>query len=174
MATPHYTGTTDWADPRYDVGLLYNEHASQGTVFLVGTRFTPTDLENKAISEGMRLTSVLLNEMAIEAKKASTTVVIVIIPTKSRVYYDRVKEKAETNMLYSKSVKNEDEIRTLLTDICIKAKIYCIDVLPAMQIALDRGEIIYPNSIDDHPNANGYHVYGQAVQAGLEQFGLLR
>lgn len=173
LATPRYTGTTDWATATFDAGLRYDGVPSQETVFWVGFRRSGLDLNNKNIEEGLRLSSRFLVEMAAQARSASSTLVVAILPTKERVYYDRVRQQADTNALYRGNVVYEDKIRASILDVCTESRILCLDILPVMQEALDAGEVIYPHSWDDHPNARGYDIYAEGIFDGLQRLGVI-
>lgn len=173
LATPHYLGTEDWSITNPDAGLRYSDVPSQETVILAGYRLSGLDMENKNIREGLRIAPALFSEMAEKVKAASSTLVVAILPTKGRVYYARVKERAETNLMYSRGVASEDFLRAQIIAWCTELEIVCIDILPTMETALALGETIYYHDTNDHPNQRGQEFYAKGVAEGLKRLDLV-
>ena len=64
-------------------------------------------------------------------------------------------------------------MRSEMISTCQAKRIQCIDALPYLSSALDRGERLYPTTTESHPNARGYLVIASAVKERLEQVGPL-
>jgi lysophospholipase L1-like esterase len=79
--------------------------------------------------------------------------------------------KIGSDPTYEKLVEMEGRIRSEMISTCQTERIQCIDALPYLSSALDRGERLYPTTTESHPNARGYLVIASAVNENLGKLG---
>jgi lysophospholipase L1-like esterase len=80
--------------------------------------------------------------------------------------------KIGSDPTYQKLEEMEARVRSELISTCQAKRIQCVDALPYLSSALDRGERLYPTTTDSHPNAQAYLVIASAVNENLIKLGL--
>src|SRR3989344_2966618 len=165
LAKPYYIGTDDWTNIDTGASLIYDDEKSIKTFFRNGERVKGVDLEDKNTIEGLRLTKLFLSRINKKVKDADSELLVVFIPTKQSVYFDKIGQKGEDNFLFSKIVKNEKNIKNDLSDFATEENFYVVDILPSLQESVNSGVRLYPDSIDDHPNIDGYRKYSEAIES---------
>jgi lysophospholipase L1-like esterase len=147
----------------YSENTVRYEDDTIGTVFTPVRRLLALDDRDKRIAEGVRITNLLLVDMAEQARAANVRLIVLLIPTKELVYAGRM--QAEKSAAYDLVVRRETRLRELVIADLAEHDIEYVDALPAWRAALDRDQTIYPSGSDGHPNAEG-HLVLSALLAG--------
>lgn len=162
----------EWSKQNPDLAFVY-EGKNQKTIMSPSYRIDTLDLTNKNTAEGWRISRQLLLEMKDIISKQNRDFIIVLIPTKERVYVDFMKLKQqEVPDSLSNIVDKEKEVLRVMQVFCSVNNIKCIDVSPDLSQALFDGQKIYPESLDGHPLATGYRVIAESVNSFLQQLQL--
>ena len=93
LAKPYYIGTDDWTNIDTGASLIYDDEKSIKTFFRNGERVKGVDLEDKNTIEGLRLTKLFLSRINKKVKDADSELLVVFIPTKQSVYFDKIGQK---------------------------------------------------------------------------------
>ena len=93
--------------------------------------------------------------------------IVLLLPTKETVYASAQSGKLNLDPTYQKLVDMEGRVRSEIMATCQTKHVTCVDVLPYLTSALDRGERIYSTSTESHPNRRGYFVIAAAVNENL-------
>ncbi len=120
------------------------------------------------VSEGMRITFLLLEQMKELCRQNNIEFIVVVIPTKEMVFADYFERQSDIALsdVVGKLLVNERLARTKTFEALRQSGIDFVDVLPALRG--ERGSQLYARTAADmHPNANGYRVIGQAVAAAI-------
>ena len=89
--------------------------------------------------------------------------IIGIIPSKERVYYDYIINKGyKLPNDYHELVKYENSLVNKLVTFFNDLNIKNVDIGPKMSDSINRKNI-YLNSDNGHPNANGYNIYANSI-----------
>lgn len=147
--------TPEYRDDRHNV-LIHLDH-----------RLRFLDMNDARIKAGMEITERALMDMKSEAKKQHFRLIIVILPTKARVY-GRLLERAgfiDKHLQYAEALRNEIETRDILVSFLVANNFDVVDPLPALETALDKGDI-YPFA-ESHPSKDGYRIIAEAIDQHL-------
>lgn len=166
LAAKKNVGVSDWSINDSKISLRFN-HSQIPTMFWPGNRVRGVDMESKNIKEGLRLAKIFLNEIKKEAEDENIEVVMVMIPTKMRVYEKEVGERAEQNELYTRILASEKEIEGMLLSYCREIEMHCFSIHEYLQEQLADGRTLYPKNWNGHPVAEGYRAYAEAIAHGL-------
>jgi hypothetical protein len=134
------------------------------TGFKSETRLKEIDFNNPENYEGYRITIEMLSEMRDICEAEGIKFSIVVIPTKSLVFWDLI-EKANNNGKFDdirKIVESELKWRKLIFDEFTLEGIKYIDPLEKMKEAVGRIKI-YHEDLNDHPNQAGYEIIARVV-----------
>ena len=109
---------------------------------------------------------VLKKSIAISKRKTDSKdvdLIIAIIPSKERVYYDYlINKEYKLPNDYHESVKYENELVNKLVSFFNYLNIKNVDIGPNMSDHINKKNI-YLTSDDGHPNANGYNIYANVI-----------
>ena len=155
-----------WAMAYPDRGA-FSEASGQETVFTTAYRLAGLDLEEVRNAEGLRITKELLAQLQPELDGKPVKLLVLLVPTKETVYATARPEKMGLDPTYKRLVEMEGRIRFELIATCEAKQVQCVDALPYLSDALQRGERLYPTSTESHPNAQGYSVLATAVNKNL-------
>jgi hypothetical protein len=128
------------------------------------------NLEDPRIGEGLRISHQALLEMKHTAQSHAIDFLVLLIPTKERVFYEfypayhRVASESMNRL-----VKQEDEIRRRTLGFLGEQKISCVDLLPALKNCLVKSEQPYFKDSDTHFNSIGNEVVAKAVDEYLKR-----
>jgi hypothetical protein len=131
------------------------------------SRLVALDLTDPRIAEGLRLSLELIRRSWEFCRQNNVHFLLVVIPTKERVFSSLAKELLRNETL-RKLVDNETEVSARVRLYCSTHKISCLEVLDDLSAHATTGQI-YPNNHDGHPNGNGYSIIAEAVKKKLEQ-----
>ena len=156
-----------WAKAYPDHGFVCEE-AGRETVLTTAYRLAGLDIDEPRNAEGLRISKELLAQMQNEVDAKQTKLLVLLVPTKETVYATaqsgKMREKISSDPTYQRLVAMEGRIRSEIISTCQAKRIQCLDVLPYLSSALDRGERIYPTTTESHPNERGYFVIASAVR----------
>ena len=156
-----------WVRAYPDRGLV----ATAGPVRTVCTpaiRLLALDLEEPRIAEGLRITETALARTR-ETLAGGPRLLVLLIPTKETVFADAAHQGSEAvRETYARLLALEARVRRRLMEGCAARGIPCLDLGPALQEALARGEQVYAEDFDSHPAAGGYGVIAAVAQEALE------
>lgn len=153
-----------WARAHPDHGAFIDA-AGARTVFTTAYRLLAVDLEDPRIAEGLRLTTVSLDKIAGLAARRGVRLLVVLIPTKERVYAERVRRARHGGLdpTYATLVVDEEKCQNQIESLLQQHRIEALALLPVLREAVARGEPVYPPTTESHPSALGYQVIAQAV-----------
>ena len=164
-----------WAMAYHDRGSVCEEPGRE-TVLTTAYRLTGLDLDEPRNAEGLRIARELLVQIQHEAVASQVKLMVLLLPTKETVYATaqsgKMREKVGSDPTYQKLVEMEGRVRSEMITTCRAERIQCIDALPYLSSALDRGERLYPTTTESHPNARGYFVIASIVNENLGKLGL--
>jgi lysophospholipase L1-like esterase len=143
------------------------EESGRETVFTTAYRLAGLDLNEPRNAEGLRITNEVLVQLQHEVDAKQVKLVVLLLPTKETVYATAKGGKNSLDPTYQQLVEMESRVRLQLTSTCQAEHIQCVDALPYLSGALDRGERLYPTTTESHPNARGYLVIASAVNESL-------
>jgi lysophospholipase L1-like esterase len=155
-----------WASAHPEHGAVC-EVPGRETVFTLAYRLTGLDLDEPRNAEGLRITRELLAQIQHEAEAKQVRLMVLLLPTKETLYAGAQGGGPGLNPVYRKLVEMEGRIRSDLISTCQTQHIQCVDALPYLINALNRGERLYPTTTESHPNARGYSVLASSVNENL-------
>ena len=158
----------DWAAQHPVDGFVYDGEEIS-TVFHSTYRLAAVNTSLDKIREGLRITREALLDLAARvAREPGTELLVVLIPTKERIFERAVLVSGiATPPSFLESVEHEaliaDELALLMSENGIRH----LDLLPALEQAVARGEAIFPANVDGHFTADGYRVIANEVARRL-------
>lgn len=149
---------------REGVTIVNDPEGDLLTVLGTEDRFKGLDLADPLISEGLRLTLDILPELRDVTKDAGGQLVVLIIPTKIRVFadYTRVQTPADQREAIDKLVTNEEFILAKIERKLQEEHIPYASAYEALK-SLIGVEPIYPRNVDGHPRSAGYRVIAKVA-----------
>jgi hypothetical protein len=134
------------------------------TIFVPQVRLTALRMEDPRIHEGLRVSVEAIRRMSSIAQNAGVRFMVVLIPTKERVFFDTFGGDTDGALRpVTELAHEEQEMLTELKNELGVSGISYIDVLPALRESLSGGESPYPIGSDGHPNARGHKAIAAAV-----------
>jgi hypothetical protein len=155
-----------WARAHPDHGAVCDCGATR-TVMTTAYRLVAEDLDAPRIDEGLRLTHVALQRAASDCAAAGVRLLVLVIPTKERVYADTLRRRGPLEPTYARLVAMEDRVRSDVLEGCRGGGLACVDALPALAAAIEAGQPAYPSTTESHPSVAGYTVLAELVAAQL-------
>ena len=151
--------TTDhmmlWADPTAP---------SVRTIFSPQLRLAALDPQLPRVQEGLRITKQAFAALKTLADAQGVRLVLILIPTKERVYCRYLKESGQQMPNAFVSLCGaEERIKTDLIKFLTTEKIPYVDVTGAMEERISEHVQIYPMDSDGHPRAGGYGAIARAA-----------
>jgi len=145
-------------DPRLKTVFLNPEYLKLGL-----------DLQDPRIRAGRSVIESILQSLQVELQSRGIRFVVVIIPSK-QVVYERLSQKQAGTMPSSlfEVVKMEKQLLTNIDEFCKSHTIEYVNALDALCTGLEQGQSIYPQSDDEHLNAQGYKVLATAIAEHLK------
>jgi lysophospholipase L1-like esterase len=138
--------------------------------------FTPalrlaSNLENTAINAGQQILEQVILEIDSIGRKHNIDIFFTIIPTKEYVYQAHLKHlDIELSDDYRQLIQAEQaRISQTMQHISSLTHSRYIDVCSGMIEAVAKGEKIYPDGRDGHPNAKGYSIIASQLYHSLEK-----
>ncbi len=158
----------NWAVQNPHQGAVY-ETDEVRTVLTYGYRSLAIDLDEPQIAEGLSITQDIILRIQEKTQEEEIELLIVFIPTKEAVYANAMEAQyGDLDDVYTQLIVQETKVREELLQLCTEHDINCLDVLPAMQEAVENHEQLYREHPDGHPVANGYRIIAKAINERLE------
>jgi len=157
-----------WAAEHPGDGFVY-DRGSVSTVFHSSYRLAAVDTSLEKIREGLRITREALLELAARLEREpGTEVLVVLIPTKERIFARAVASSGlPTPPSFLESVEQENLVSDDLVQVMRDRGIRHLDLLPALEQAVARGEAIFPPNVDGHFTVEGYRLIADEVARRL-------
>lgn len=150
-----------WIDPSKD---------SIRTIFKPQMRLAAQDTRRLTVQEGLRITKRAFTSLQKEADAQGINLLIVLIPTKERVYSHYIKDSGgHMPNTYVSLCDAEERIKQELLLFLATEKIAYIDVTEAMEKQTYQHVQIYPKDSDGHPLAAGYGVIARTVYDAIRR-----
>jgi lysophospholipase L1-like esterase len=147
-----------WADPA----------GSVRTTFTPQLRLSALDLELPSVREGLRITQGVFSQLRHELDARGTRLLVILIPTKERVYCDYLKDSgARMPDALLRLCDAEDRVKQELTRHFEMEGIAYVDVVGALNEQVRRHAQLYPSDFDGHPQAAGYRVIARLVYEAM-------
>jgi hypothetical protein len=154
----------NFANKDPEIAYVYDKTSPLSTTLSPLYRLSAIDLHNPETKEGWRITQGRYLAIKKTLEKANVPFLILLIPTKEKVYLEFMKARKEKiPNEFSVYRSKEDETMAAIEEFCAKNGIWCTSALPAMVDALARGIQVYDETIDGHPQASGYRVIAEYV-----------
>ena len=159
-----------WAIANPDYGAVY-EQGNVSTVFTPAYRLEGLDLDEPRVSEGLRISKLLLGYIRKAAEANNSRMMVVMIPTKEAVYANALKDRMAVGTTFGRMLSMESRARSELMSACTEQHVECLDVLPFMSAAISRDEKIYSSTTESHPIATGYAIIAETVNQAISRLG---
>lgn len=157
-----------------DLAYVYDTTKQFETVLSPSYRTDAVDLEHPAASEGWRITKERYRFIKQRLSEAGVPLIIVIIPTKEKVYLEYMKsQNQEVPETFSNYDGKETKLLEQIQNFCAEESLTCISMLDTMRDAMIAGEDIYGETMDGHPRAPGYAVIGKKAYMHLMESSIL-
>ncbi|MEO7335113.1 MAG: hypothetical protein ABIV63_00910, partial [Caldimonas sp.] len=153
-----------------DVQMLWKDPAQPATrtIFMPQQRLAVVDPESPGVQEGLRITKRAFEEMRDEAATQRARLLVVMIPTKERVYCAYLaRSGAELPPAYARLCEAEERVAAELTRHLTASAITYTDALPALREQTMVHAQIYPTDAEGHPLPVGYSVIASVVFAAM-------
>jgi lysophospholipase L1-like esterase len=140
------------------------------TSFRPRMRLAAVDLSLPPVREGMQISMRALQELDVEARSTHLALLMVLIPTKERVYCGYLKRTAEQLTpsfvaLCKAETRANAELKTFLD----AQSIAYVDALPFLEARVQQHQQLYPVGADGHPQATGYQTIAEAIAAVVRE-----
>lgn len=155
-----------FAEKYSDYAYAFEDSISR-TVFTPEYRLAALDLNDPRIAEGQRILIEALRSMRRRAEAHNVRLVVLFIPTKELVFYQRAAGIESDS--YRELIELETEFWNSLRELMASESIEYIDALPALRAKLDAGEQPYKLSHNGHPNAVGQAEIAAVVNRYLQK-----
>jgi hypothetical protein len=150
-----------WSDPAM---------RSIGTIFGPLAGLAAMDPQLPIVQEGLRITKQALSMMKDAAEARDIRLLVVLIPTKERVYCSSVKELGDgVPGAHLRLCGVEDALKRELSGHLVQGRIAHVDVTAAMEAGARRHVPLYPRGGDGHPLTSGHAEIARAVHDALRR-----
>lgn len=165
--------TKKLAESNPDLVFFYDDK-NNSTLLETKYRTESIDLSQTITAEGWRITRDRLLHMQQLAEQAKIPLLILILPTKERIYVSYMQEKEE--VVPPLLLEREGIERSLFKTVqayCVEIDLWCVDALPGLVETLGSDSAVFPNSTDGHPNPPGYRSMAETAFDALKKKGIL-
>jgi len=157
-----------------DLAYVYDTTKQFETVLSPSYRADAVDLGHLATAEGWRITKERYRFIKQRLSEAEIPLIIVIIPTKEKVYLEYMKsQNQEVPETFNKYDENESGLLEQIQKFCTEESLTCLSMLDTMRDAMIAGEDIYGETMDGHPRSPGYATIGKRVYSHLTEHSIL-
>jgi len=140
------------------------------TVFTAQSRLVVQDLALPNVREGMRISQRALAALKDEADQQRVELLVVLIPTRERVYCRYLRSTA-ANLppAHLKLCEAEDAAKSELVRSLVAKGIRHVDATAALEAQVERHVQIYPPTSDGHPTPLGHRVIADVAHAAASK-----
>ncbi|MBN1565212.1 MAG: SGNH/GDSL hydrolase family protein [Anaerolineae bacterium] len=139
---------------------------TNSTILLPQYRLIGVNLDDPRIAEGLRISQVMLGQIADLVNAADKRLIVVLVPTKELAYAPLIAPPLDP--MYQQLVDMENETRAALMGFMDERGIEYVDSLLPLQDHLVQGEAMYLTTPDGHPAPAGYRVIAAMVADYLQ------
>jgi lysophospholipase L1-like esterase len=140
------------------------------TVFTSKGRLAVQDQALPSVREGLRISKRALAALKDEADQQGVQLLVVLIPTRERVYCRYLKATAATlPPAHLKLCDAEDAAKSDIVQALVAKGIRHVDATGALEAQAERHAPIYPPTTDGHPTPLGHRVIADVVHAAANQ-----
>ena len=140
------------------------------TVFTPQQRASAEDMSQPNVREGMQLTQRAFAAIKDEADKQGVPLLVVLIPTREKVYCPYLKATGATlPPAFQKLCEIEEANKAELVQAFNAKGIAFVDASPALEAEVARHIQIYPPTSDGHPTSLGHKAIAESVLAALKR-----
>jgi hypothetical protein len=150
-----------------DGNLIHFRDNSHNVIFNLGPEARFLDLGDPRIESAVVITKRVLSDMRDFTEKESLRLVVVLLPTKERVYRNLLRRSGyiEKYPRLEQAIDQEDLARTNIVEMLNNLNIESLDLLPELETDINNRDL-FPLT-DPHPNKEGYSVIARAVNSYL-------
>ena len=125
------------------------------------------DLGDPRIQSALIVTKHVLSDMRDTSKNESFRLVVVLLPTKERVYRNLLKQSGYIGKYprLEQAIDQEDLARTKIVEMLSNLDIESLDLLPELETEINSRDLF--SLTDPHPNKDGYSVIARVVNSYL-------
>ena len=155
-----------------DRRMSWSDPAAPGvmTVFTAQHRLGVQDMSEPNVQEGMGVTKRAFAALKDEADKQGVALLVVLIPTRERVYCPYLKATGATlPATHLKLCQVEEATKADLVQALNAKGISYVDSVGALEAQVERHIQIYPPTSDGHPTALGHRAIAESVLAALKK-----
>lgn len=142
------------------------------TVLTPRYRWVTVNSKDPRVQEGLRISQSALLEMRRRTREAEVEFLVVLIPTKERVY-EEVAKANQAPPIFNQLIKDEWSLENSLVQFFERENIRHLSLLSSLKQALWSGLAPYPNNNDGHPNGTGYKSISQCIAVYIQQENIL-
>jgi acetyltransferase AlgX (SGNH hydrolase-like protein) len=144
-----------WADPA---------DSAIRTIFTARKRLEALDTRRLDVQEGLRITERAFETMKASAGARSIRVLVVVIPTKERVYCAYLNGTgASMPGSLTEVCDDEERVTAEIENSLVSKGIEFVDTRKALEEGVRAHRAIYPQDGDGHPTAEGHRAIARAV-----------
>ena len=153
-----------------DITIVEDEANNIYTGLTPAVRLDALNLNDPKVQEGLRISLVLFGQMNELAIKEGVDFLVVLIPTKERVFASHIENNKalHNSAIIDQFLANERRVNELVKADFEEHDIAYVDLLGPLQSAVGR-EQIYPTNHNSHPNKNGYTIIARTIQRYLAE-----
>ena len=158
-----------WATAHPEDGFVYDD-GRLATVFHSRYRLAAVDSSLPKIREGLRITLAALEEIARRLQAEDAELLVVLLPTKERVFARAVASAAgepAPPASYGRGVREEQQIATGLARHLERLGVRVLEPLARLEDAVAAGEPIFPENADGHFTPAGYGRVAEAIAGAI-------
>jgi hypothetical protein len=147
--------------------LVAYRDAKHNMLFDVSPQSRFLDMNDPRFKAAMEITKRVIINLQHERQRLGIRVVVVLIPTKERVYANLLKQAGHVgrNLRLADALRHEDAARDAIVGLLREQDIESVDLLPALEAGVIQRDL-YPLT-DPHLNKTGYRVIAEAIDLYL-------
>lgn len=134
------------------------------TLFTPNYRLGALNFGDERVLDGLRITSLCLQDIARSCADAGVPCLLVLIPTKESCYQQYYESRGAANPLLTSLSEAEAACRDRLIAIGNEAGLVVVDPSRKLVAALEDGRRMWPIGSDGHPLGAGYSVIAASIQ----------
>jgi len=138
------------------------------TLFMADVRFGAVDLARPAVRDGLRITEFALRSVAADCLGSEVEVLLLLIPTKERVYQEFLVRRNVPEADKLDTVANaERDVTERVFGIARECGMRIVDPTEVLVEALATGDAPWPHGRDGHLNGIGSQIVAAALATAL-------